>query len=677
MLTRLHLSILAAITCSSSIASDDLTDLMSMSLEELSMLDVTMETASKFSQQLTDIPAAVYVLDGERIKRSGARSISEALALVPGLRVSSFSAAEPNVSSRGFHGGLFNKMLVLQDGRSLYSPVYGGVYWADIDYILDDIERIEILRGPAGTIWGGNAENGVINIVTKSASETQGGLASVTYEQYGSYDASVRQGFKLNDEVYGRAFYKYKSVKRNPSQSSNRWNMHTVGLVFENGNDWTLRLGGEQSGHEEEIYKVSYQGGYYTDITSTIETIDSYSYYAQFDKSAELSEHTDSAYRLWFQKNHDSAYDAPGDYLTADAEANFITELSANHKLTYGVGYRLIHLDFFHQFNNYDFDNVHYYIRLYDIESATDSIVNGFVQHEGAWTDKLTSIVGAKVEYFEQNDQIELSPQLRGLYTLDTMNSVWAGVGRSAIAPSYMDTNSAYIANGVYCPEGRNCSMDTSQYEYFYSFSMPNDSDNVESVVTYELGHRFMTDDFELDSTLFYSHYDNIVGHEYVGRSPSHDQVDLYALNYDYTVDSFGLEIASHWMVNESVSLYGTYSYLTMDQKWNGSSSSNGSGEDYYSIDNQHLASLQTLWTINEALQLDMVLKAQSLDYTADIEIDNFMAFDLRLGWRLSEQAPLIELLVKNLGEKQGYYEDIATYYKQEQSVAVRMSYAY
>ncbi|NOH81081.1 TonB-dependent receptor plug domain-containing protein [Vibrio sp. RE86] len=642
------------------------------------MLDVTMETASKFSQQLTDIPAAVYVLDGERIKRSGASTISEALALVPGLRVSSFSAAEPNVSSRGFHGGLFNKMLVLQDGRSLYSPVYGGVYWADIDYILDDIERIEILRGPAGTIWGGNAENGVINIVTKSAADTQGGLASASYKQYGSYDASVRQGFQVNDSVYGRAFYKFKSVKRDPTSVSTRWNMHNAGFVFEDVDDWTLRIGAEQSGFEEDIYKVSYENGYYTNISSTKETIDSYSYYAQFDKSLELSEHTDSTYRLWFQQNHDSAYDAPGDYFTLDAEANFITELSASHKLTYGVGYRLIHLDFFHQFNDYDFDDVHYYIRLYNIESATDSIVNGFIQHEGAWTDnKFTSIVGVKVEYFEQNDQIELSPQIRSVYTLDAMNSVWAGVGRSAIAPSYMDTNSAYIANGVYCPQGSDCSSNPNGHEYFYALYLPNNANSVESVVTYEIGHRFMANEFELDSTLFYSQYDNIVGHEYVGRWPSHDQVDIYSSNYDYTVDSFGLEVASHWMINEVVSLYGTYSYLTMDQDWNGHSSSTGSDEDYYSIDSQHLASLQTLWSINEQLQLDMVLKAQSIDYTTDISIDNFIALDVRLGWQHSEQTPLVELIVKNLGEKEGYYEDVASYYKQEQSVAVRMSYAY
>ena len=147
---------------------NSLDQLMSMSLEELSMLDVEMETASKVTQKLTDIPSSVYVLSNERIQRSGAKSIAEVLALVPGLKVTKFNETSWFVSTRGFHDGLYNKMLVMMDGRSLFSPVYGGTYWSDVDYVLADIERIEVLKGPGGTIWGGNAVNGVVNIITKS-----------------------------------------------------------------------------------------------------------------------------------------------------------------------------------------------------------------------------------------------------------------------------------------------------------------------------------------------------------------------------------------------------------------------------------------------------------------------------------------------------------------------------
>lgn len=677
MLKRTFISSMVTLCCYSAYASDELTDLMSMSLEELSMLDVTMETASKFSQKLTDIPAAVYVLEGERIKRSGAKTIAEALALIPGLRVSHFSAAEPTVSSRGFHGGLFNKMLVLQDGRSLYSPVYGGVYWAEIDYLLEDIERIEVLRGPAGTIWGGNAENGVINIVTKSADKTQGDLVTATYEQYGGYNLGVRQGFQLSDDVYARAFYKYKSIKRDPIKDPTRWNTHVAGMVFEKLDDWSLRVGGEQSSFDENVFKVSYENGYYTDIRSETEEIDSYSYYAQYDKSVQLSEDTDSNYRLWFQQNHDSAYDAPGKYLTVDAEANFITALNDQHTITYGGGYRFIHLDFYHQFDGYDFNDSHYYIRLYNLDSASDSIINGFIQHTASWTYQFTTVVGVKAEYFEQNDQVELSPQARAIYSIDDTNSVWAGIGRSAIAPSYMDTNSSFISTGTYCPTGEDCLSDSNKYEYFYSLSLPNDSERIENVLTYELGYRHIANDFELDGTIYFSQYSNIVGQEFIGIHPDYNQIDVYQSSSDYVVDSFGVEVAAHWIITESFGLYGAYSYLTLDQDWLPSGNSNGSSVDYFSIDSQHIASMQSLWSITDQVEFDMVLRGQSIDYGNQSELDNFLALDVRLGWQHTPAAPLVELLVKNLGEGEGYYEEAYGRYKQEQSIALRVSHAY
>ncbi|RTZ18339.1 TonB-dependent receptor [Vibrio aquaticus] len=643
------------------------------------MLDVTMETASKFSQKLTDIPAAVYVLEGERIKRSGATTIAEALALVPGLRVSSFSAVEPNVSSRGFHGGLFNKMLVLQDGRSLYSPVYGGVYWADIDYLLEDIERIEVLRGPAGTIWGGNAENGVINIVTKSAEETQGGLVTGTYKQFGNYELGARQGIHLGDDVYGRAFYKFKSTKRDPVNNPVRWNAHHAGIVIEKSDDWTLRVGGEQSGYDEDIYKVKYENGLSTDISFESTNIDSYSYYAQFDKAMSISEQTDGQYRLWFQNNYDSAYDAPGKYLTIDGEASFVTSFTDEHKITYGLGYRFVHLDFTYQSQSYDFDDVHYYVRLYDIPSASDSIVNGFIQYEATWGEKLSTVVGAKLEYFEQNDHIELSPQARALYSLTNAHTLWAGIGRSAIAPSYMDTNSSYIANGIYCPQGSDCNANPNDYEYFFSLTEPSQAEEVESVVTYELGHRYASAHVELDSTIFFSQYSHISGQEFVSWHPDYSQIDLYQRTYDYEVDSFGVEIAAHWRLADTFTLYGAYSYVHLDQEWapSHSGSSNGNDQDYYDIDGQHLASIQSLWSVTDAIEFDFVVKGQAIDYGNSWQLDNFFAVDARLGWQTSENAPLVELLIKNIGETKGYYEDIYGAYKQEQNVALRASYAY
>lgn len=658
-------------------SESDLDELVSMSLEELSLLHVTVDTASKFSQDLADIPAAVYVLDGERIKRSGARSLADALNLVPGLRVSHYSAAEPIVSSRGFHSGLFNKMLVLQDGRSLYSPIYGGVYWADVDYPIEDIDRIEVLRGPAGSIWGGNAENGVINIVTKSATETLGGQVSFSYQKYGSYDLSVRQGLLLSPDIYARAYYKHKSEVYQPITPDTRWNMHSAGIVVERPHQWILRLGGEKSSVIQDMFTVDYANGFATGTSYSNETITSHSYYAQLDTRQTLSDNTESNYRFWLQQNYDSAYDAPGKYSTFDAEFNFSTQLTPRQQVIYGGGYRYIALDLMHQFSGYDLNSVDYYVRLYNIDSAADSIVNSYIQHEGQWTNKLKTVVGVKAEYFEQGDNLEFSPQLRAIYDIDFISSVWAGVGRGIVAPSYMDTNSIFIANQLYCPAGRDCSSDFRHLEYFYQLTLPSAERDLESVITYDIGYRLITENVELDASVFYSHYDNIDGVEYQGRYPGYDQIDIYQLTYSYVVDSYGVEIATRWMINDSLSLYGSYSYLTLDHDWQPSSTSNGSAEGSISIDSQHLASLQMLWQVTQQIQFDLLLNGQEVNYVSNAHLDNYLTLDVRLAWQANPSAPLVELLVQNLAENQGFYEDINSFYLREELVALRLSYEY
>ena len=155
------------------LADDGSSDLAEMSLEDLLNVEVT--SVSKRTERLSDAAAAIYVLTGKDIQRSGARTIADALRLVPGLHVANIDANTWAVSSRGFNGNFANKLLVLVDGRTVYSPLFSGVWWDAQDLVLDNIDRIEVIRGPGATLWGANAVNGVINIITKPAQETQGG----------------------------------------------------------------------------------------------------------------------------------------------------------------------------------------------------------------------------------------------------------------------------------------------------------------------------------------------------------------------------------------------------------------------------------------------------------------------------------------------------------------------
>ena len=182
-------------------------DVLDMSLEDL--LNVEITSVSKRAEKRTAAPAAIFVLTQEDIRRSAATTIPDLLRTVPGLHVAQQDANKWSVTARGFTGRFANKLLVLIDGRTIYTPFFSGVYWEMNDVMLEDVDRIEIIRGPGGTLWGANAVNGVINIVTKTASETQGGLVSAAggSELHGS--GALRYGGKLGEIGHYRAYAKY------------------------------------------------------------------------------------------------------------------------------------------------------------------------------------------------------------------------------------------------------------------------------------------------------------------------------------------------------------------------------------------------------------------------------------------------------------------------------------
>lgn len=182
-------------------------DLMELTLQQLMTIKVT--TVSKREEILFNTPAAAYVITGEEIRRSGVRSIPEALRMVPGVDVAQLDANKWAISIRGFNGRFSNKLLVLIDGRSVYTPLFAGVFWDVQDTLLEDIDRIEVIRGPGGTLWGANAVNGVINIITKKASVTQGGYVEGGGGTEERGFGSVRYGGRFAEGGFYRAYAKY------------------------------------------------------------------------------------------------------------------------------------------------------------------------------------------------------------------------------------------------------------------------------------------------------------------------------------------------------------------------------------------------------------------------------------------------------------------------------------
>src|SRR5438270_8610659 len=164
-------------------------DIADLSIEELGNIQIT--SVSRHAERLADAPAAIFVITGEDIRRSGATRLPEALSLAPNLEVARSSASSYAISARGFNNTIANKLLVLIDGRTVYTPLFSGVFWDAQDVMLEDVDRIEVISGPGGTLWGVNAVNGVINIITRSAVSTQGGLAAASGGTRGD-DAALR-----------------------------------------------------------------------------------------------------------------------------------------------------------------------------------------------------------------------------------------------------------------------------------------------------------------------------------------------------------------------------------------------------------------------------------------------------------------------------------------------------
>jgi len=187
-----------------SAAADGDNRYLDMGLAQL--MQITVTSVAKKPQTLADTAAAVFVISQEDIRRSGVTSIPEALAMAPGLQVARISASKWSIAARGFGGYTSNKLLVLIDGRSVYTPAYSGTFWDMQNTMLEDIDRIEVIRGPGGTLWGANAVNGVINIITKKSQETLGTLARTGFGNEEKVTAGARFGGTIGESAFGRLY---------------------------------------------------------------------------------------------------------------------------------------------------------------------------------------------------------------------------------------------------------------------------------------------------------------------------------------------------------------------------------------------------------------------------------------------------------------------------------------
>ncbi len=415
-------AVFAAAIASSAAASEtsSAADLNRLSIEDLANIDIS--SVSKTDQPLSDAPAAVFVITREDIHRAGAASIAEALRLAPNLQVARITASHYAISARGFNGSAADKLLVLVDGRSVYATYFSGVFWDVQDTPLDDIDRIEVISGPGATLWGANAVNGVINIITRKAGETQGGLMALSggnRERTGMLQYGGKVGSKLSWRAYVSGVDYSHSITATGADAKDGWHKYQGGFRF----DWTP---------SNDL--ITLQGDAYDGLdghlTTAPEAIAGHNVIARWTHPfAGGSALQVQAY--YDELRRDSAGNADDHVITYDLDMQHNLSLASVHQIVWGAGVRVI---------NDDFQVTPQPALTQFFNPAKSALAYGevFGQDSIALSPALKLILGIKLES-DPYDGLQTLPSIRVSWKPADSALLWAAISRAVRAPSRLD----------------------------------------------------------------------------------------------------------------------------------------------------------------------------------------------------------------------------------------------
>jgi len=569
--------------------------LKTLSIEEL--FDVEVTSVSKKPELVSKTAAAIHVVTSEDIHRSGVVSLPEALRYIPGVEVARIDTHSYAVTVRGFQATTANKLLVLMDGRSLYTPLYSGVFWDAQETLLEDIDRIEVIRGPGATVWGANAVNGVINVMTKSAGQTQGFLVSGGAGNAERMFESVRYGGTLG----AHGFYRFyvRGWDRGPS-------------LLQNGND-----AGD--------YTRMRQGGFRTDWTPTSSdavTLQGDLINATEDNRASdntelgggnalgrwtrtLSANSSLQIQGYFDRTKRDQPNSFGETLeTYDLTAEHRFPLGPRHDVVWGVGFRLM-----------DDHNRNSAVIAFLPDRLTTRLYTAFLQDEIALSrNRLSLTIGTKVEHNSYTDY-EFQPGMRLAWLVTPTRTLWASASRAVRTPSRLDVD-------LFVP---------SQPPFFLAGS---DSFRSETLNAFELGYRTQpTRTLTASVSTFYNVYDDL-------RSLEPDPAMTFPFTEANNLEgrSYGLEAEGEWRALPRMRMRAGYTYFRLLLKRKPSSSDPGSAaQENDSPRNQ--AFLRSSFDLASNVTLDA--SVYFVDELQNQHIPKRAGSDVRLAWQASRSTEL------------------------------------
>ena len=609
-------------------ASPDLTQL---SIEELMNMEVV--SPAKQAQRLTDAASAVFVITQDDIRRSGVTNIPAALRLAPGVQVAQIDSNRWAVSIRGFNGRFSNKLLVLVDGRSIYTPTFAGVYWEFQNFLLEDIERIEVIRGPGASLWGANAVNGVINILTRRAAGTEN-LVSVTAGNEEKLIVGVRFSDQWGEDAHYRLYGKYINrdglLDLQGRDAEDEWYLSSGGFRL----DWTPS-GRDSFSLQGDVYGGSLQQN--TIVPALTPPYQQQAHDTTGDSGGDLqgnwrhvfSSTSNLDVKFYYQWERYSNALLGVDLDTFDLDLQHTFALNERHALLWGLEYR-------HHRDRYSATEVSTMVPAaldYDLFSA-------FLQDKIDLIPEVLEVtLGASLEHNDFTGW-EFQPNARLLWEIHPQHRLWAAVSRAVRTPSRVD-DSIRLNLFTLPPQTPENPLPVPILLTFQG----NPAFGSEKLTAYEIGYRaLLSEQLSLDVATFYNDYDDLRAIDI--RSDlatvvenSYVQVPGLFVNASQG-HTYGFEVAVNWQAAETWRLQGAYSYLRAHLR----NQPGFSGVLPVVRDGsqpRHQLSLRSSFDIRHDLEFDLWLYyGDELSDLVVVEptlisaVDDYVSVNARLGWR-------------------------------------------
>lgn len=587
----------------------------SLDIEQLMQIQVT--SVAGVESGWFETPAALHVLTGEDIRRAGHQSIPEALRLVPGMHVARLESGTWAISARGFTSEFANKLQVLMDGRRVYDPLFSGVYWDVVDTVMEDLDRIEVVRGPGATLWGANAVNGVINITTKSAADTQGLLLSGGVGTYDQGFGTVRYGGKISEDAHFRVYGKYRNLDNMPSRDAGRrpddWSMWQTGFRFDFGNSdsgkltiqgdafhmpkrGTRRLVADPSGHFLTQTQVGHDratgGNFLTRLHYDIDEKSHWSLQLYYDRLERLSSNG-------FRYVRDSF----------DTDFRHHFHLGDHHAIVWGLNARHDSLE----------SEPAPGLALVP-PSRSANTFSAFIQDTITLVpDRLFAMLGTKLEHNDFTG-FEVQPSARLWWTPNERQTIWAAVSRPVRTPSWIEEDLSFIF--AYADPGL---LMTPPFPTGTTIPLSitgNPDIESEEMLSWEAGYRQrFSDSLTVDIAGFYNRYEELI------------TVPAFSFENVARSDVYGIEVSSMWDVADNWSLHGSYSLLHIHTSHTSSEAAWDGGSPRHQFQIHSWLDITDDLELNAGLYFVDKLEAQS--------VGRIYRMDVGLTWRPSSNVEL------------------------------------